>query len=162
MQSLGSINQFSPFNKLVWCSWKTWASLKKLIRSPLCPQANRRLILAFSVRKQGLRESRTWNSRLEHFLPENQPGDGRSVFLFEVLPLSQPSRMSEFRNWWNSFRLGETETCSLRDGIRAGWPGWACYFERLFLLILGTDASFLLIPTGLLAEEEANSRAFRI
>lgn len=52
-----SVNSFSPFNKPFWCSWKTWASLKKLIGSPLCPQAYRRLTSTFFC--QEMRPQRT-------------------------------------------------------------------------------------------------------
>lgn len=58
--------------------------------------------------------------------------------------------------------MEEGKDCHRFKGGRAGWPGWVCYFERLFPLILGNDARFLLIPMGLFAEEEADPRAVRM
>lgn len=43
--------------------------------------------------------------------------------------------------------------------IRRGWP---CYSENVFLLIFGADDRFLLIPVGLLAQDEVDSSAVRM
>lgn len=51
---------------------------------------------------------------------------------------------------------------ALEVEIRSECPCWLGYVEVLFPLIFGVDASFLLNPVGLSAEEEIDSWAARL